>query len=157
MPLIVDEQVAQSNSRIGGVRLTMLTLRSMENWRLAFDDCDKTMILLAVSSIIGERFTRGEELEEQYRSLETTFPQSRLQHCNIMSIAAATGFNRETTRRKVNELIDEGVLVRSSRGAMRFAPGYVQDPHIMKIVISQLWVIARVTSELMREGVIRAV
>jgi hypothetical protein len=155
MPLIVDEARADANSRLTGIRLTMLTLRCMENWRQDVDDCEKALILVAVIAISGERFTRGEDLEEELKSLRTIFPQDRLPKCNISSIAAATGLNRETARRKVNELIEAGYLVRSAGGMISFASGILQRASTIDLVRKQLDAVARTANELMRDGVLR--
>jgi hypothetical protein len=156
MPLIVDAARADANSRLTGIRLTMLTLRWMENWRQDVDDCEKALILVAVIAISGERFTRAEELEEELKDLRNVFPQDRLPKCNISSIAAATGLNRETARRKVNELIEAGFLIRSAGGMISFAPGILARDSTIDLVRKQLDAVVRVVNELMRDGVLRA-
>lgn len=156
MPLLVDEQLAVANSRLSMVRLAMFTLRSMETWREAMDDCDKALILLAVIAISGERLTRGEPLEEPLRDLRNTIPEDRLIRCNISSVAAATGLNRETTRRKINELIEVGALERSATGRLSFRSQFIDGSNPVELVRRQLEAVVRVTNDLMREGVIKA-
>ena len=106
MPLVVYDFEAEASSRLVSIRLAQLTLRLLGNWRGLIDDSEKVMILLAVAAISGERFTRGEPLEEEFRHLRPTIPGQRVVYGNASSIAAATGFNRETTRRKLNQLVD---------------------------------------------------
>lgn len=154
MPLLVDERLAQASSRLSAIRLCMFTLRAMENWRELVDDCEKAMILIAVAAINGERFTRDEELHEELRDVRITFPQERFRSCNISSIAAATGFNRETTRRKVNELIEAGALMRLAKGALRYRPGNLQREDVLELIRKQLEVTVRLTNDLMRDGAI---
>lgn len=153
MPLFVDDELATSSSRLSMVRMGMFMLRSMELWRAAVDDCEKALILLAIMTISGERFTRGQGLDGPLRDLRTSFPEDQLLACNVSSIAAATGFNRETTRRKVNELIEAGVIIRSNR-KLRFRPDFVERGDAMGIVRRQLEAIVRLTNDLIRDGVV---
>ena len=70
-------------------------------------------------AISAERLTRA-ELEDELRSLEEPVPRHKLTTCNVSSIASATGFNRETTRRYVNRLTEKGFLERTPEGAIAF-------------------------------------
>lgn len=154
MPLVVDDREAEESSRLVSIRLVLLTLRYMENWRQLVDDCEKVLILLALAAINGERFTRGEALERELQDLRTTLPHDRLRYANISSVAAATGFNRETTRRKINELIEAGIVLRTSRGRLRFNPDTREVHRVVELVRRQLDVLVRAANDLMRDGVI---
>lgn len=154
MPLLVDERMAESNSRLSAIRLCMFTLRAMENWREIVDDCEKVLIFIAVIAIGSERFTRGEDLEEELKNIRADFPEERLRACNVSSVAAATGLNRETTRRKVNELIDAGLLIRTLKGQLRSRRGSLPKDHAIDIARRQLEAFVRVANDLMRDGVI---
>lgn len=153
MPVFVDEGRASANSRITAIRLTLLTLRCMEKWRANVKDYDSAMILVAVGAITAERLTRA-ELEEEYRAVERPMPADRLAACNVSSLAAATGLNRETTRRKVNALIESGFLVRSEQGVIGFAPGHLQKEHIPNLIRSQLDSLVRTINDLVRDGTV---
>ena len=155
MPLIVDDRRADAYSRLIGIRLTMLTLRCMENWRAGIDDCEKALILVAVMAISGERFTRGEELGEELKTLRNPVPPERLPPCNISSIAAAAGLNRETARRKVNELADAGILDRKPGGMISFSPGVLERDATSQLMRRQLEAVVRVMNDLIREGPVR--
>jgi hypothetical protein len=154
MPLVVNERMAQTNSRLSAIRLAMFTLRSMERWRVLADDCEEALIMVAVGAINGEKLVRADELEEELRDLRNELPQERFRQCSISSVAAATGLNRETTRRKVNDMIERGFLVRRERGRLQYKPGLAQSPTVSNIVRTQLEAIVRVTNELMRDGVV---
>jgi DNA-binding MarR family transcriptional regulator len=151
MPIHVQEQTAQVKSRLAAIRLAMLTLRLMENWRERIKDYDTIMIVIAIGAITAERLTRTElhELENIARAV----PADLLGTCNISSIAEATGLNRETTRRKVNKLEADGLVVRSADGTINFAPGYMQDPHITRVMGTQLEALRRTTNDLVRDGI----
>ena len=43
---------------------------------------------------------------------------------NISSIAHATGLNRETARRKINDLVEQDLLTQFEDGSVGFRPGW---------------------------------
>ena len=153
MAVSVIEERAEANSRITAIRLTMLTLRWMEKWRRNVTDYDSAMILVAVVAITAERFTRS-GLDEEFRAISQPMPAEQLAPCNVSSIAAATGINRETTRRKVNALVKNGFLVRSEDGVIGFKPGHLQQDYIHDLVRSQLESVVRTVNDLCRDGIL---
>lgn len=153
MQLTIDNDATQANSRLTAIRLALLTSRAMENWRRDVGDNDKAMILLAVVAICGERLTRT-ELPEKLRSIATPLPPGLAAECNVSSIAAATGLNRETTRRKVNALLEAGYLHRSEDGEISFPIGRQQDPATLEFVRRQLEAVARFANDAIRDGVL---
>jgi len=157
MPLIVDEQAVQAQSRIAGLRVCLFTLRFTENWRQDVDDFESAMILIAVTAIMGEHLTRTSGLPQELKDLRHVYPPERLPRCNVSSLAAATGFNRETTRRKVNELIKMGLLARATDGAISLAPGLVQEASTFELIRKQIDAIVRLVNELLRDGILKAV
>ena len=155
MQLTLDPEALTANSRLTAIRLALLTSRSMENWRRDVGDNDSAMILLAVVAICGERLTRT-ELPEALRSVATSLPPGVAAGCNVSSIAAATGLNRETTRRKVNALIESGYLVRSAAGEISYPTARQQDPATLDFIRRQLEAVARFANDAMRDGVLTA-
>ncbi|UUR07525.1 hypothetical protein [Sphingomonas glaciei] len=131
--------------------MAILTLRCMEHYRDIAGGHESALVLLAVVAISAEKFTRG-ELSEDLRSLETPFPSEQLGSCNVSSIAVATGFNRETTRRYVNRLIERDVLQRRPDGTIQFMPGYLQSGQIADLLQLQLDTLGRSVSEFLRMG-----
>ena len=154
MSIVVDAEQATARSRMAAIRLALLTARNMDNWRRGVTDYDSAMILITVVAITAERLTRG-GLERDLQNLETRLPAGRLAKCNISSIAAGTGLNRETTRRKVNALIAAGQLVRSADGGVEFAPGVLQSADIVDLIRKQLDSFVRVANDLIRDGILR--
>ena len=151
--LSIDDTAADEKSRLLTLRIASLTLRLMENWRRPFKDGDSVMILLAMAAISGEKLTRG-RLEQEYQDLAKPIPPNRLTSCNLNSIAAATGLNRETTRRKVNKLAEAGLVVRADDGTVSLSPGFSQRQEPLAIVRAQLETLMRTTNELFRDGVL---
>ena len=81
-------------------------------------------------------------------------PADLLGKCTPSSIAAATGLNRETARRKVARLVERGLLERGDNGTVRFPSGYLQSSGSVALIRTQLEHFLRTANELLREGVI---
>ena len=153
MPLVVNPAEMDRKSRIVALRLVLLTLRCMENWKHDVDDYDRAMILVAVAAITAERLLRGGH-SQSHAALNEPLPPELMARCNVSSIASATGLNRETTRRKVDSLIEKGLLVRLANGTITFAPGIVQEQSTQELVRRQLEDIVRTGNDLLRDGVL---
>lgn len=143
-----------AKNRLIGIRLAMLTLRIMENWRRLFRDNDSAMIALAIAVIMAERLMRS-ELDSDLESLTVPMPLEALSKCNISSVAAATGLNRETVRRKVNHLMEIGIVVRED-GGIRLAPGFTQQELAGEVVQRQFDEWRRTTFDFLRFEVVTA-
>lgn len=148
---VVARPDAGGQSRLAGIELAQLTLRCMDKWRRFVGDMNSASVLLAVVAITAEKLTRG-SLDDSFHRLEDPLPREELTVCNISSIAAATGFNRETTRRYVNQLIERDMLQRHSDGSIGFPPGYFQRPEISDILQGQLEVFSRSATDFLRLG-----
>lgn len=138
----------EAKSRLIGIRLAMLTLRMRENWKRLFGDYETALIALAIIVISSERLTRT-EVDAEFEFLAISFPTDELARCNISSIAAATGFNRETTRRKIDQLVQKGLVVREG-SAVRLAPGLSQQDFAWGAVKRQLDELRRAVNDLLR-------
>ena len=153
MSLRVDEAQLEENGRLAGIALAAYTLRAMERWRAHLTDYDCVMIMVAVIAISAERLLRT-GLPPEQRRLDTPVDPALRRKVNISSIAHATGLNRETTRRKVNDLIDQGLLTRLDDGSIGYRPGLVQVDRIRNQVRGQLGEIAAIANQLMKMGVL---
>jgi Holliday junction resolvasome RuvABC ATP-dependent DNA helicase subunit len=155
--LEISELEAEAKSRMAGLRIAMLTLRMLENWRNYLSaDPESAMIVLATAAITMEKFTRL-GFDEDLRNIRTAMPPEQLTKCNISSIAAAIGSNRETVRRKVNRLLDRGVLLRDDEGSLRLCPEYTLSVPTSAMLRSQLEVLAQTGNGLLREGILQLV
>ena len=150
----VNEEQLGANSRLTGIRMAALTLRLMENWRRNVGDYDSAMILLAVVAITSGRLLRS-DLPHDLRNMANPLPEEALARCSFRSISAATGLNRETTRRKVLDLIERGYLERAANRSVRFRFGYLQTPQSAELLRVQLDAFARVANDLARDGIFK--
>lgn len=146
--LVTHSANASFKSRLVGIRFATLTLRLRQNWTQLFGDADTAAIALAIVFLGSERLLR-DELDPQLKSLAVPIPVEALASCNISSIASATGFNRETARRKVNQLVQIGMVVREG-SQIRLAPGFTQQQAVMDLIRSQLDELRRTANDLLR-------
>lgn len=154
MPVRIDEAGFEKVSRVAGVAVAAYTLRAAERWRANVADLESAMIMLAVIAISAERLLRAEDLPPGQRTLDTPIDRSLLTRVNVAGIAHATGLNRETARRKVNELIAAGELVRARDGGIAFPPGHAQSERIRDQARGQLAEICGIAEQLERLGVL---
>ena len=152
------QDATNDKSRPAVIALCVLTLRVMENWRAIVAqltgkpaDTDDTMIVMAVVAIGAEKFTRG-VLEAELHNLATAMPLGRLNQCNYRSIAAATGMNRETVRRKVLRLQGLGILENVEPDGIRVAPIFAAQEEVKATIRSQVDAITRATDRLRSLG-----
>jgi hypothetical protein len=153
MPLHVDRQLAEANSRLALIKLSTCTLRLMSDWRRDLAGFDEAMILLAIVAVSSDKLTRA-DLDEELRDLATPMPHGRLARTNLSSIARATGLNRETVRRKVGRLVDQGLVVRSGRGAVRIAPAATQRLRVRELALKQLEHLRRTANQLLHDRIL---
>ena len=153
MQLIIDEERSNANSRLTAIRAAVMMMRSMEIWRRDRLDPETVLINLAVISITSEKLIRT-SLDPEYRALDAYLPLDRLQRCNVSSIAAATGLNRETTRRRVNALLESGRLIRTESGDLALPPEKVQEQSALDLIRKQLEALVRFANECLRDGVL---
>ena len=159
MQLAVKAEAAEAKSRLVHVALLSLNLRLMENWRsvqLASSnsilDYETVMILMAIVVISADKLLRM-ELEPELQNFERQLPQGATSKVNLISIAAATGVNREKVRRKVNDLVNAG-LVRRNREGIQIVQGAIELDVLRKVIDAQLDAIARTVNHLSKIGVL---
>ena len=159
MFLAIDSDATEAKSRLVHIALLNLNLRFMENWRTAQThsgdpalDYESLMILMAIIVIGAERVFRA-ELESEMQTLAQQLPRSRVGKVNLSSIAAATAINRETVRRKVNNLQEAGWVVRDKDG-IRTVPGVIPYDVLRTVIGSQLDALTRTVNQLAKLDVL---
>ena len=110
------------------------------------------MILMSIIVISADKVLRT-ELESDLQSLEQQLPSSRVRKVNISSIAAATAINRETVRRKVNNLEKAGWLVRDKDG-IRTVQGVIPYEVLRDTIGAQLDALTRTVNQLAKLDVL---
>lgn len=153
MPLVVNEEQASAKSRLVAHHIVSLRLRLIALWREVTGGHEESLILMAVIAITGDRLART-DIDPQLRNMAHPVPRKLLGRCNISSIAAATGLNRETARRAINRLIERGILERATDRSIHFTAGRMQSPNARHISETQLEEFARTANALVRDGVL---
>jgi len=115
-------------------------------------DYETTMILMAIIVISAEKLLRT-ELDPELQTLTRRLPPNKTNKVNLSSVAAATGINRETVRRKVNDLQKAGLVVRDDYG-IRIPEGVVDLEVLKQIIDAQLEAITRTVNQLSKLGVL---
>jgi len=163
MPLSVNPVATAMKSRVALIQLLDLNLRLMEAWRTAQRklfgaplDCETTMILMAIIAIGAEKLVRTGDLKE-FEDLSVPMDFRLLRKCNLSSIAATTGLNREMVRRRVGKLEKNGLVVRESDGGVRIADGILQQPEVRESVNKQLQSIAATVDRLQKSGLLQRI
>ena len=153
--LMINQAKAEASSRPVGLRFSLMTLRLLEHWRVHLGvDHDSALIVMATAAITMEKFTRA-NFDPEHRNIRTEMPADQLTKCNVRSIAAATGLNRETARRKVKTLIAAGMLI-SDDGSLRLSPDYTRRVPTSDMLRSLLETLVQATNEFLRDGILRS-
>lgn len=153
MPLAIDKGRARANSRLAAHHIISMRLRLFTLWREVTGSHDESLILMAVIAITGDRLARAAIIPE-LRNMAHAVPRPLLGRCNISSIAAATGLNRETARRTVNRLIERGILQRGTDRSIHFTAGRMQGENAYRISEMQLEELVRTANALLKDGVL---
>lgn len=154
MRIAIDPEQAAAKSRIAAWRLIGMRLRLLALWREVTGGHDESLIVMAVIAITGDRLA-GRDLSSEFADMATPVPRKMLGKCNISSIAAATGLNRETARRAIYKLIDRGILERAADRSIHFKAGRMQGENAYRISRIQLEEFARTANALLRDGVLK--
>ena len=156
MLLAISDAEVFTKGRVIGLRMALMTLRVMEHWRQHLGtDYEEAMIVLATAAITMEKFTRS-EFEPELENIRVAVPPVQLARCNVSSIAVAVGLNRETARRKVNRLVENGMLLKDRSGSLRLSPEYTLSVPTSDMMKRQLETLVHTANELVRDGILQA-
>jgi hypothetical protein len=150
--LKVDQNAAQSKSRLAAHRIIGFALRYMEIWQQSCGGYKEAMVLMAVVAITGDRLTRLDE--RGLSDMSVPVPPCELGQCHLSSIASATGLNRETARRVVARLIARGILIRSEQGLVQFVAGHIQRDPAKSLNAKQIEEFCRTANLMLQDGII---
>ncbi|HKU94862.1 MAG TPA: hypothetical protein VJR58_06275 [Vineibacter sp.] len=91
-------------------------------------DGDISLALVAGAVAIANVETRMRDpaFRRVFSSVDTVIDIDQQRGCNVLSVAESTLLPRETARRKMNRLVEMGILVRRGAG------DYVMQPHVLQ-------------------------
>lgn len=160
MPVVVNYNEAQANSRLVLISVLDLNLRLMENWRRLQNeitgktlDYESTMIMMAIVSIAASKMLRT-DVDSSSKDLAEPLQMALLTSVNLLSIAAATSLNRETVRCKVKLLAHQGLVERHLKYGIRIPTRVMQHPALRNVLMIQLDALRQTMNQLMRQGVV---
>ena len=131
-----------------------MRLRLIALWRQVTGGHYESLILMAVIAITGDRLT-AREVSRDFENMANAVPKPLLGKCNVSSIAAATGLNRETARRVIHKLVTCGILERSPDRSIHFTEGRMQGDNAYMVSRVQLEEFTRTANALLRVGVLK--
>ena len=136
------------------MRIALLTLGLLEDWRSHLGlDLHSVLIVLATAVVTMEKLTR-QEFDTPLHDIRCDMPPELLTRCYVSSIAVAAGLNRETARRKVRQLIDDGVLIADARGSIRLSTDYTRKVNTSDMLRRHLLSFVRSANGLLKDDVI---
>lgn len=154
MRLKLNPDAAEAKLRLIGLQLALSGLRMGEEYRRTIArDLDSVVVVLAVIAIALERPLRARADITLY-DVKNAIAINEVTPCNVASIAAATGLNRETARRKVNNLVRRGVLRKLAGGAIVFADEMRTNPALADMLCRQVNEVVRLTNILLQHDII---
>jgi hypothetical protein len=113
------------------------------------DDLEAIVILLSVASASVDASLRDVELT--LNPPRGVMPLRYFRAISRRAIAASTGLPRETVRRKIAALIDQGLLV-ADGARVRIPPGLLDEPRIFEFAQVLLLEFTRTGKRLQRMG-----
>lgn len=125
----------ERNSRLFALALVRF-LHSAEQVRRQQHGNDIDLAIIAETIAVGalEPRIRDPEFRAQYGDLREVVGTTNQRGVNALSVAAATGIPRETTRRKIKQLVAAGVVVEKEPGNYIAQPGYLQGTTSLKVL-----------------------
>ncbi len=151
----VDPDAVRNESRLVTLEVGISMLRLIGIYQEVFGpDPNRLMIVIAVGAITTERPVRDPNAPEHFARFGVPIPSADMARCTALAVSAATGLPRETTRRKIRQMIDDGLLIRDEPVGVRINPDIVQRPEFQVIVRRHAGEIARLTNALLDRGVL---
>jgi biotin operon repressor len=151
----VDRQTAEADARTaayivgnGYLALQAILAKNIE--------MPPTKLLLYVTILVAavQKVMRSGELPEPLRGT-AVLPIELTGFISRRGLASATGVSRETVRRYVSEMLDEGLLITGTRGRVAAQPGILAQPHIQNCLYAMLREFAAISERLHRLGVLQ--
>ena len=142
-------------SRVFGYEFGVLLCELLPRYQALFQsDFAKVLIIHAVGVATVSRLMSRPEAAE-YESLGTRIPPELQVPVNALSVAESTGIPRETVRRKIKEMIADGILIEDERGGYRLKPGVMQAGDALTIYSAQLQSLTTLVNRCIEAGIMR--
>ncbi|MQT11176.1 hypothetical protein [Segnochrobactrum spirostomi] len=121
-------------SRIFAYHFSDFVLRFWQTYvGVVGNDLQKVIIFHTISLATAPIVANNPDALGEFASLRLALPAEMQVPCSALSVAEATGLPRETTRRKIKEMVADKLLQEDPRGGYRLAAGVLQRPEIVAI------------------------
>ncbi|MGE0667523.1 MAG: HTH domain-containing protein [Sphingomonadales bacterium] len=141
-------------SRVFAYEFGVLLCELLPRYQSVFQsDFAKVLIVHAIGVASVSRLMARPEAAD-FESLTTYVPADLQVPVNALSIAESTGIPRETVRRKIKEMIADGILVEDERGGYRMKPGTLQGDQVLDLYYQQLLTLTTLLNRCVEAGII---
>jgi hypothetical protein len=142
-------------SRLFAYEFGVLLCELMPRFQSVFhSDFAKVLIVHAVGvANISRLMSRPDGAD--FETLSVLVPPELQVPVNALSIAESTGIPRETVRRKIKEMIADGILAEDERGGYRVKPGMLQDESVLELHYQHLLTLTTLVNRCVEAGLIR--
>jgi hypothetical protein len=113
----------------------------------------KQLLYMTIMMAAVQRLMRGNELPDDLRDA-TALPDAYVGYVSRRALAAATGLSRETVRRMVLEMLDEGLLSQGPRGGLAAKSGVLAQAHVQTGLAALVAGFGAITTSLLNLGVL---
>lgn len=157
LTIVLDDAVIQANARVIGYELVngFLGRFNVLNAALAMSP-SKMLVFLTIATATVQRFMRQRAIPDTLHGKER-LPKDVIGYISRRAIAQATGLPRETVRRIVIELMDEGLLITGPNGGVANKGGLLSRPEIADCIVELAHLLVPQIQILLKTGAIRMV
>jgi len=142
-------------SRIFGYEFGVLLCELLPRYQQVFQsDFAKVLIVHAIGVASVSRLMSRPEAA-RYEALTEVVPVELQVPVNALSVAESTGIPRETVRRKIKEMIVDGILTEDERGGYRVKPGTLQSDDVLDLYYQQLLTLTTLVNRCVEAGIIK--
>ncbi|HZP98842.1 MAG TPA: HTH domain-containing protein [Reyranella sp.] len=136
---------------------TLIHRIDMDRRRLYESDLDRACVAGAVALQSADANLRLAEFRAKYRDLHQIIGLDAQTGINALSIAQYTGIPRETVRRKLKRLVEQGAVVEKSRGSYVIKPGFPQKPESIAVIQGAMRYTLQFMNDCLAMGLIKVV
>ncbi len=127
------------NSRVIAHFTSEFMLRAAANIGAYFaHDYEVVILFLAVLTRTGQNVMSDPKLRERFASYAVPIPDEYSTPVSRLALSRSTGLPRETVRRKVARMIEQGFLIEDTRGGLRVPSVLTEDENLLATMEPQL-------------------
>ncbi len=135
----VNIEVFDRNSRYFAYFLSDLVFKLLNEYvPMLGGDFQKVLIFHTIALVNSPIIRNNPDAVKDYASIRVRMPVELQVPCTSLSVAESTGLPRETVRRKIREMVEDGFLEQDISGGFRLSSGILQRPEILSVFESNV-------------------